>query len=288
MSTIVQRSYTPQMRAGLVGMIADQVPHTINTRLADVAAGAGIPFGIAVSQSPTLDKGCIPGGANFIGITVRDVTADRTLIDPMSVDGVFTPLDTYGQRVNVGVLSRGHIWVLAGSGAAAGDPLFYNTANGGFANSASGQAAYGSVQFTKIPADGETLVINGATLTFKASGATGDQVNIGPTLGDTLVAAAAVLNGSATAGFSALTFRALPSSPGGSGQGSGADTLWIAAKAPGTAGNALVLGATPAGATKSGATLSGGTAAATAVVGGRWLDTALAGQPARVSLGIQV
>ena len=37
---------------------------------------------------------------------------------------------------------------------------------------------------TLLPAD-STLVLNGATLTFKTSGATGDQANIGLTLGDT-------------------------------------------------------------------------------------------------------
>lgn len=288
MSTVVQRSYAPQMRAGLVGMIADQVEYAMHTRIADVAAGSGIPFGVAVSQSPNFDKGCIPGGTKFIGVTARDVTQVGALIDPLGVDGVFNPLDTYGQKVNVAVLSRGHIWVLAGSGAAAGDPVFYNTANGGFANSASGQAAYGSVQFSKIPADGETIVINGVTLTFKASGATSDDVNIGATLGDTLAKAATQWNGSGTAGLAALKFSALPASPGGSGQGSGSDTLWISDKTPGTAGNALAIGAVPAGATKSGATLSGGTAAATAVAGSTWLDSAVAGQPARIALGLQV
>lgn len=288
MSTVVQRSYSPQMRAGLVGMIADQVEYAMHTRIADVAAGAGIPFGIAVSQSPNFDKGCVPGGAKFVGITARDITLAPALIDPLAPDGVFNPLDQYGQKVNVAVLSRGHIWVLAGSGAAAADPLFYNTTNGGFCNSASGQAAYGSIQFSKIPADGETMVINGVTITFHTSGATGDDVNIGPTLGDTLVATAAKLNGSGTAGLTALSFKAIPASPGGAGQGSGADTLSFASKAPGVAGNSLAIGAVPAGATKSGATLAGGSAAATAIVGGVWLDTAIAGQIARVALAIQV
>jgi hypothetical protein len=288
MSTVVQRSYAPQMRAGLVGMVSDQVEYAMHTRIADVAAGAGIPFGIAVSQSPNMDKGCIPGGTKFIGVTARDITLVGAMIDPLAPDGLFNPLDQYGQKVNVAVLSRGHIWVLAGSGSLAGDGVFYNTANGGFANSASGQAAYGSIQFSKIPADGDTMVINGVTVTFRASGATGDDVNIGPTLGDTLAKTATQLNGSGTAGLAALKYNAIPASPGGAGQGSGADTLWISAKAPGVAGNALAIGAVPAGATKSGATLAGGTAAATAIAGSTWLDSATAGQIARIALGLQV
>jgi hypothetical protein len=63
----------------------------------------------------------------------------------------------------------------------------------------------------------------------------------------------------------------------------------ISAVAPGTAGNALAITTIPAGATKSAGTLLGGTAAATAVPGGRWLDTVnAAGGIARVSLALQI
>lgn len=282
MSTVVQTSYAPQIRPGLPGMIVDQVDHSVQTWQCETAAG--IPFGVAVSYG-TGDSGVILGGSKFIGISVRDVTQVPQSIDPL-VDTADT-LDYYGYRKNVGVLSRGHIWVLAGSDVAGGDSLFYDTTSGGFSNSASGLAAYGSIKFAHQPAVDETIVLNGATWTFKASGATGDQSNIGPTLGDTIVALAAGLNGSATAGFSVLKYQASPPSPGGAGQGSGADTLLIADKTVGTAGNALAITTVPAGATKSAATLLGGTAAATAIVGGRWLQTALAGTPARVGLSNQ-
>jgi hypothetical protein len=285
MSVITQRSYAPQQRAGLVGMIADQVEYTVTTKLCDVVGGLG--FGLGVVQSTALDKGAKLGTSGFLGITVRDIALSLSPLDPMAVDGVTNPLDAYGYRTNMGVLSRGHIWVMAGSDVVAGDPLFYGS-TGLLANSASGNAATGWVTFSKNPVDGETLVINGATLTFKASGATGDQVNIGQTLGDTVAAAVAVLNGSATAGFSALGYRASPPSPAGLPQGSGADTILIAADAPGTAGNALAITSGPAGMTKSAATLLGGTAAAVAVPSGRWLDSQLAGLPARVALAIQV
>jgi hypothetical protein len=114
---------------------------------------------------------------------------------------------------------------------------------------------------------------------------TGDQVQIGATLGDTVAAAAAVMDASATAGFAALTFRAEPPTPVGGG--SGADTILITANAVGTAGNALAITSGPAGMTKSGATLAGGTAAGTAITGAKWLDSATAGQTARITLGIQ-
>jgi hypothetical protein len=289
MTVVLQKSYSPQQRPALIGMVCDMTEAAIATWVNETAAG--IPFGMAVGQGTIIDafgrgRGCVLGGTSFLGISVRDDTLSLSPVDPYS--STLNPLDAYGLRTNVGVLTRGRIWVGAGASVNAGDPLFYG-ATGVFANSASGTAATGWVQFSKQPNAGDTLVINAATLTFVASGATGDQVNIGPTLGDTVAAAAAVLEGSATAGFAALHFNAYPPSPGGSAQGSGADTIMISAVAPGTAGNALAITTIPAGATKSAGTLLGGTAAATAVTGGRWLDTVnAAGGIARVSLALQI
>jgi hypothetical protein len=269
-------------------MLADMTERSISTWVNETAAG--IPFGAAVGWGVTSDfygrtRGCVLGGSAFIGISIRDITLSLSPVDPYS--NTLNPVDAYGLRTNVAVLTRGRIWVTAGSPVNPNDPLFYNTTTGAFANSASGTSATGSVTFSRQPSDGDTLVINGATFTFKTSGATGDQVNIGPTLGDTVAAAAAVLEGSATAGFAALNFTASPASPGGAAQGSGADTILIAAVAPGTAGNALAITTVPPGATKSGATLAGGTASATAVTGGRWLDKNVAGNIARASLSMQ-
>jgi hypothetical protein len=283
-NTVLQDRYSPQIQPAFAGMIADMVEYSIQTRVNETVAGIG--FGLAVGQG-TRDKGCVLGGASFLGISVIDKTQVLSPIDPLS--GNLDALDVYGMRKNVAVLSRGHVWVLAGSVIAANDGLFYNSTNGGFSNSASGQAAYGSVMLSQQPADGNTLVINGATLTFKAAAPLGtDGVLIGPTLGDTVLNAANVLNGSVTVGFSALKYSAFPASPGGAGQGSGANTIMIASKTVGTAGNAFALNAgTTSGVTLSGATLSGGTAAATAITGGRWLTTAIAGQLAKVSLALQ-
>ena len=142
--------------------------------------------------------------------------------------------------------------------------------------------------FSQQPVDGNTLVINGATLTFKATGAVGDQANIGQTLGDTIVNAVTALNASVTAGFSVITYKASPPSPGGLPQGSGADTILMSVDAPGTAGNALAITSGPPGMTKSAGTMLGGAAAALAASGGRWLDSSMAGLPARVALALQV
>jgi hypothetical protein len=279
-TTVVQTSYRPQIAYGLEGMISEETGSEVGTRICETAAG--ITFGKAVSQGAGA-KGCVLGGANFVGVSVRDITLALVSVDPLS--GIDNPLDTYGRWTNVAVLSRGHIWVKPQGLVAANDAVFYDPATGKFGNSASGLAASGSVTFARQPANNETLVINGATLTFVTGTPTGDQVKIGDTLGDTVANAAAVMDGSATAGFAALTFRAEPPTPVGGG--SGADTILIVANAVGVAGNALAITSGPAGMTKSGATLAGGTAAGTAITAAKWLDSAIAGQTARITLGIQ-
>ncbi len=279
-NTDVQQRYAPYIQVGLEGMISEMTGYETGTRICETPAG--ITFGKAVSQG-FYAKGCVLGGANFVGVSVRDITLVGVSPDPLAT--VDSPLDTYGQWVNMAVLTRGHIWLKPQALVNFNDPLYYDTASGKFGNSASGLAASGWVTLTKQPANNETLVVNGATLTFVTGTPTGDQVKIGDTLGDTIANAANVMDGSATAGFAALTFRAEP--PLGVGRSSGADTIYIQANAPGVAGNALAITSGPAGMTKSGATLSGGSAAGTLVAGAKWLDAAIAGQLARATFGIQ-
>jgi hypothetical protein len=280
MSTVLQTRYAPYIAPGVEGMISEMVDSEVGTRLCETAAG--IPFGKAVGWGAAA-KGCVLGGASFLGLSVRDITLALAPVDPLS--NTPNPLDAYGRYTNVAFMSRGHMWCKPQALVAPGDALFYDTASGVLGNSASGLAASGWVRFSQQPVAGNTLVINGATLTFVASGATGDQANIGPTLGDTVANAAAAMDASATAGFAALTFRADPASPVGAPSGS--DTIYIQANAVGTAGNALAITSGPTGMTKSGATLAGGTAAATAITAGRWVTGGIGGQLAIVSLGIQ-
>jgi hypothetical protein len=291
MTTIVQTTYRPQLAPGAEGLIVDETSSSVNTLQVETAAGIG--FGRAVSQG-TGDTGCILGGSAFLGITVRDVTLDRLPIDPLAAVGTLLAVDTYAQRQNAAVMSRGHIWVKAGgggdTGVKAGDALFYDTTSGTFSNSASGSAASGSVTFTSQPVAGNTVTLNGTAWTFVASGASGNQVNIGLTLGDTVSRLATALEASADANTEALTYAAYPPSPGGSGQGSGAYMLQYAAEAVGTAGNAISVSTNVPGATVqggAGGAMQGGTLSATAVTSGYWLTSAIAGQLAVVSLGIQ-
>jgi hypothetical protein len=283
MTTILQQTYRPQIAPYLLGLIIDENNSETITKVCNTAAGIG--FGVGVSQD-VIDKNCVVGGAQFIGLTQRDKTLALAPVDPLSVVDNPNPLDKYGQWTNVSIMTRGRIAVRAGANVTAWQPLFYDTGTGLLTNAATGQAATGSAVFTSIPTDGQTITIQGTVVTFK-NAPTAGQVLIGPTLGATLVNLAAVLNGSADANLVLMSYAADPPTPGGAGQGSGANTLLIAVKAPGVAGNAYTLATNVPGTTLSGGQLSGGAAGATAITGGRWYTSALAGQLAVASLGIQ-
>src|SRR5215831_9190339 len=156
MTTVVQTDYRPQIRPALPGMVVDQVPFTIETY--QVEAAGGIGFGLAITRG-VADWGANVGGTKFLGCSVKDVSIYQAPLDPLATTFNFVP-DTWPYRSNMGVCTRGHIWVQAMAVVAAGDALFYD-ANGGWTNSASGDAAAGSIAFGQNPSDGQTIAIAG-------------------------------------------------------------------------------------------------------------------------------
>lgn len=111
-------------------------------------------------------------------------------------------------------------------------------------------AAGGAIRFDGQPAADSAVTINGTAFTFKATGATGNQVNIGANVAATVTALAAALNASAVAGVSAATYTA-----------NGA-VLTIAHDAAGLSGNAFtIVAGAGSNASASGGTLTGGTVA---------------------------
>jgi len=111
-----------------------------------------------------------------------------------------------------------------------------------------GDAATGSIAFSAQPAAASTVTINGTAFTFVASGATGNQVNLGANLAATMTALVTVLNASVVTGVAAATYTGT------------ATALTIVHDTLGVAGNTFTLAASaPSNGTPSGATLSGGT-----------------------------
>ncbi len=121
-------------------------------------------------------------------------------------------------------------------------------------------AATGAITFTAQPLANSTLTINGTLFTFVASGAVGNQVNIGANLAATMTALASALNASVVTGVALATYTGT------------ATALTMVHDALGVTGNSFTLAAstTPASnGTVSAATLTGGLASHT-FLSGSW------------------
>lgn len=116
-----------------------------------------------------------------------------------------------------------------------------------------GLAPTGSYTFSAQPTTGSKITIGGTDVSFVTSGATGNQINLGATLLDTLTSLVIFLNSSADANLSAASYTL----------DIAGNKVNIEHKTIGTAGNSFTItaGTTPApNATASGATLAGGAA----------------------------
>jgi len=105
-------------------------------------------------------------------------------------------------------------------------------------------AATGTLTFNAQPADDDTVTINGVAITFKASGATGNQVNKGGNAAGTAQALKDFIN--------AHPGTLLVSASGSS------NVLTLTAVTAGTGGNSITLAKSGTNPALSGATLSGG------------------------------
>ncbi|AJP72269.1 phage tail tube protein [Sphingomonas hengshuiensis] len=112
-------------------------------------------------------------------------------------------------------------------------------------------AATGSITFSAQPAVDSTITINGTAFTYKASGATGNQINIGANVAATVTATATALNASVVSGVATATYAA---------DGTNTSKLNVVYDTLGLAGNAFTLAASAgSNGTVSAATLTRGT-----------------------------
>lgn len=107
-------------------------------------------------------------------------------------------------------------------------------------------ASTGTYTFTTNPTNNQTIILNGVTWTFKTSGATGTQTNIGATTADTLTQLAIDLNASTNNSLVIATYAVSPT------------VLTITYNVGGVVGNAYTLAAGTYAGVISGATLAGG------------------------------
>lgn len=123
---VVQATYAENIRPAVAGMIANLRDWDGITRNCETADGIG--FGLAVSRGANKESGCVLGGALtiFLGVSHRDTTVDQD-----------TP-DEYAENQNVGILTKGEIWVQVTGSPDPSDPVDYDTTTGVF--SANGSA----------------------------------------------------------------------------------------------------------------------------------------------------
>lgn len=171
------------------------------------------------------------------------------------VDGVPTTVDgmNYGAQTNLnGVASitqaelpagMAMTWDadigrfrIQGAGTGVGKALSY----------ASAPTAFGSYTFSGQPANNDLITIQGTAVTFKTSGATGNQVNIGTDLPTTLASLVAFLNASTDVNLALCSYVVVGS------------VLYVISKVTGTAGNSYTTAKTGTNIAVSGATLAGG------------------------------
>ncbi len=129
-------------------------------------------------------------------------------------------------------------------GVTAGAPLGLDNLASATAAAVVLVAAAGTLTFNSQPAADDTVTINGVAITFKASGATGNQVNIGGNAAGTAQALKTFIN--------AHPGTLLVSAAGAS------NVLTLTAVTPGTGGNSLTLAKSATNPALSGATLAGG------------------------------
>lgn len=116
----VQTSYTGVHAVAYAGMVANQEPRTVISRV--VADVAGLGFGVVAVQGAGDDEvQASVAGAPFTGVSIVD------LLVPAYAG--FTP-DTYAQGAIAAVMTKGVVWVVAAGPVAAGAPAFFDPATG--------------------------------------------------------------------------------------------------------------------------------------------------------------
>jgi hypothetical protein len=140
-----QTSYSERIPEALPGLIKGS---DYDTRTGICETAAGIGFGLAVSKGVG-DQGAVIGGASefFLGISVRDVT----LVHPAAT------VDKYIEDENMGILSRGTIWVTTGGAVSAGNAVHFN-ATTGVLSAAGGELLQGA-RWDTSAASGELAVV---------------------------------------------------------------------------------------------------------------------------------
>lgn len=252
----VQPFYNEYLAPAVIGMRANMEPARVISR---VCMPSFMPMGIVAVHGTMDDQASnVASGGTYLGIVGLDPTTRPVYNE--------TIRDQYVQGDIMNIYTKGVIWVRAMTAVTPGVAAYFD-GNGNLSSTTGAGKAFGYVTFTDNPQPGQTISIAGTTVTFEASGATGNQVNVGESTHDTVAALLAMLTASADTNLVKATYDL----------DTNGTTLNVFAATGGTAGNALTLATNVPNATVSGPTLSGGTAGNTAIPNAVFDSTAAAG-----------
>lgn len=218
---------------------------------------AGAAFnqgGILTAAQQTISNWSVISSGGFV-IVIDGVTKTLSSLDFSGVtnlNGVATVINS--SLTGGSVEWNGSEFVVTssttGEGAYATGTITLDT------NPSYGAQAAATIELTGLPANGNTVVIQGTTVTFVSGTPSGNQVQIAGTAALTAAALQTFLAASADANLALMTYNTI-----------GAITT-MTARAYGVAGNSYTLTRVGANITVSGATFSGGVAADTLTVNG--------------------
>lgn len=139
----IQTTYPATMPVGVAGQPATMTGWDADTKICEVEAGIG--FGLAVSQGAAVRGVVLGGAADFIGISIRDITLLT------GQDGEYAE----GQNMAVGV--RGDYWVVTEDAVAIGDVVEFNATTGALGSDGGTEIA-GARWMTAASAGGLAIV----------------------------------------------------------------------------------------------------------------------------------
>lgn len=149
---VVQSTYPTRMNPATPGMPADMRNWDSITRICETAAG--IVFGVAVGRGDDdPEKNAKVAGAlpDFLGVSFRDVTLDHAA----------ATLDKYAETENMGICTRGSVWVRVSGSPGPDSPVHYDASTGIFAASAGSGPVRGARYMT------ETVTVAGSITVCK-------------------------------------------------------------------------------------------------------------------------
>jgi len=138
---VLQSTYGRRMPIGANGTAATTHGWDADTKQCQ---SASIGFGLAVSRGTT-DFGVTLGGANFQGISVRDITL------------VHTTADRYELKDNMAVATAGDWWITVSGAVVAGKGASYNTTTGAIGPTG-GTAIAGAIWMTSASSGGLAIL----------------------------------------------------------------------------------------------------------------------------------